>query len=67
MHGNPLALSEDLDSPAGQPHLHLAAGKAVGNAVEVMLDLDLVINADPSNAPFGEDKRVGRQCFSTGR
>src|SRR5438874_8332767 len=40
MSGNPLALQEDLDGSRGQPHLHLAAGKAVGHAVEMTFELD---------------------------
>jgi transposase InsO family protein len=34
MSGNPFALHKDLDGSRGQPHLHLAARKAVGHAVE---------------------------------
>ena len=32
VHGDPLALGEDLHGAAGEPHLDLAAGEAVGNA-----------------------------------
>jgi hypothetical protein len=45
--GDPLALEKDLDGARRQPHLDLTAGEAVGHAVEVRLDLDVVIDADP--------------------
>ena len=54
MRGDPLALEEDLDGTRRQPHLDLAASEAVGHAVEVSLDLDVVIDADPPQPPFGE-------------
>ena len=37
-----------------QPHLDLAASEAVRDAVEVRLDLDMVVDADPAQPPFGE-------------
>jgi hypothetical protein len=39
MSGDPLALQKDLDGARRQPHLDLAAGKAVGDAVEMALEL----------------------------
>ena len=35
---DPLALEKDLDGARRQPNLDLAAGEAVGDAVEVRLD-----------------------------
>src|SRR5205823_1173915 len=61
VHGNALALDEDLHGAAGEPHLDLAAREAVGNAVEMPLDIDMVIDADTAHAPFGEHIRLGRQ------
>jgi hypothetical protein len=61
MHGDPLALDEDLHGAAGEPHLDLAAREAIGNAVEVALDLDVVVDPDAAHAPFGEDVGLGRQ------
>ena len=55
MRGDPLAFQKDLDGARRQPDLDLATGEAVGNAVEVSLDLDVVIDADPP--PLG--KRIG--------
>src|SRR5580704_3142873 len=53
MSGDPLALQKDLDGSRGQPHLHLVAGKAVGHAVEMTFELDVVIDTNPADAPFG--------------
>jgi hypothetical protein len=61
VHGNPLAPGEDLHGPAGEPHLDLSAREAVGNAVEVALDIDVVVDTDTAHAPFGEDIRLDRQ------
>ena len=57
VHGDALALDEDLHGAAGESHLDLATGEAVGNAVEVALDLDVVVDPDPTHAPFGERER----------
>ena len=38
MRGDPLALDKDLDGARRQPDLDLAAGEAIGDAVEVSLD-----------------------------
>src|SRR6201997_3891107 len=54
MSGNPLALQEDLDGSRSQPHLHLAARKAVGHAVEMTFELDMVVDADSTDPPFGK-------------
>ena len=54
MRGNPLTFEKDLDGARRQPHLDLAAGEAVGHAVEVRLDLDVIIEADPAQPPFGK-------------
>ena len=47
MSSDPLALQKDLNDARCQPHLDLAPGKAVGDAVEMALELDMVIDADP--------------------
>ena len=54
MSSDPLTLQKDLNSARCQPHLDFAAGKAVGDAVEMALELDMVIDADPADAPFGK-------------
>src|SRR5246127_1682734 len=50
MSGNPLALQKDLNGSRRQPHLHLVAGKAVGDAVEMTFELDVVIDTHPAGA-----------------
>jgi hypothetical protein len=45
---DPLALDKDLNGSRGQPHLDLAAGKAIRDAVEMAFKLDMVVDADPS-------------------
>ena len=66
VHGDSLALDEDLYGAASEPHLDLAARETVGNAVEVALDIDVVVDADTAHAPFGEtldlSDIVGRMC-----
>ena len=61
VHGDPLAPGEDLDGAPGEAHLDLGAREAIGNAVEMALDIDVIIDADPAHAPFGEDIRLDRQ------
>ena len=46
MRGDPLALEKDLDDTRRQPDFDFAASEAVGHAVEVRLDLDVVIDAN---------------------
>src|SRR5205085_6941614 len=66
MSSNPLALQKDLNSARRQPNLDFAAGKAVGHAVEMALELDMVIDADPANAPFGKAIELRRQRVEVG-
>src|SRR5271154_1853674 len=66
MSGNPLALEKDLNSARRQPHLDLAAGKAVGDAVEMALELDMVVDADPADPPLGKAIRLRRQRLEFG-
>ena len=61
VHGDPLAPGEDLDGAPGEAHLDLGAREAIGNAVEMALDIDVIIDANPAHAPFGEDIRLDRQ------
>ena len=62
MRGDPLALEKDLDSARRQPHLDLTTGEAVRDAVEVGLDLDVVVDADPAQPPFGKSVGLARQA-----
>lgn len=61
MRGNALALVEDLNRACGKPHFDLGADKAMRNAAVVVSDLDMIVDADASDAPLGEDVRAGRQ------
>src|SRR5512147_1563945 len=61
MRGDPLALQKELDGARRQPHLDLAAGEAIGNAVKMALDLDMVIDPYSAQAPFGEGIGLARQ------
>src|SRR5215831_10497005 len=61
MSGDALALEKDLDGARRQPHLNLAAGKAIRDAVEMPLELDMVVDADPTETPLG--KAAARRAF----
>src|SRR5215210_1430714 len=63
MRRDPLALEKDLDGARRQPHLDLTAGEAVRDAVEMRLDLDVVIDADAPQAPFGKGIGLAWQCL----
>jgi hypothetical protein len=62
MSGDALALEKDLDGARGQPHLDFAAGKAIRDTVEMTLELDMVVDADPAQTPLGKGIGLGRQC-----
>src|ERR1700738_2181012 len=66
MSGNPLAPQEDLDGSRGPPHLHLTARKAVRHAVEMAFELDVVIDTNPADAPFGKAIGLPRQRVEVG-
>ena len=58
MSSDPLTLQKDLNSARCQPHLDFAAGKAVRNAVEMALGLDMVVDANPAEAPLEQSNRA---------
>jgi hypothetical protein len=60
MSGNPLALRK-ISTARGVSAPHLAARKAVGHAVEMTFELDVVIDANPADAPFGKAIGLRRQ------
>ena len=51
--GDALAAMEDLDGGCRQARPNLVAQQAVGNRVIVLLDLDVIVEADPALKPFG--------------
>lgn len=59
--GDPLAAGEDLDGAGGETDLHLGAREAVGDAVEVIVDVDVVVDANAAHAPFGKNVWLDRQ------
>jgi hypothetical protein len=61
MRGNALTSGKNLHGPTGEADLDLGAGEAVGHAVEVLLDLDVIIDADPADAPLRKHVRLDRQ------
>ena len=61
MRGDPLAFEENLDRPGGHPDIHLGTGEAIGNAAIAKTGVDVIIDADPTHAPFAEDIGLGRK------
>ena len=61
MRGDPFSLEEDLDRPRGQTRVDFGAGEAMRHAVVMGGDLDVIIDADATGAPFRELVRFGRQ------
>lgn len=55
MRGDALALEENLDSSAGQPHLHFQAREAIRNAVIVIADFDVIIDANAAQMPLSKN------------
>ena len=66
MRGDPLALGEDLDGPTGQSDLDGFACEAIGHAVIMAIDVDVIIDADPAGAPLGEHIGLDRQRLQRG-
>ena len=61
MRGDPFTLVENLDGAGGEAHLDFGANEAMRNAVVMRLDLDVIVDADPTNPPLGEHVRALRQ------
>jgi hypothetical protein len=59
MRRDPLTLKKDLDGLRRQPHLDFVAGEAVRDTIKVGLDLDVVIDTDTAQAPFGKAIGLG--------
>ena len=52
---------EHLDRAAGRPEIDLRADQAVRHRIEEALVLDVIVDADAGEAPFGELVVVARQ------
>ena len=57
--GHPAVFEQDFDGIFGEPHIQLFFGQLIGNAIEVVVDFDMVVDVDPGLDPFG--KFVGRK------
>src|SRR6202041_2341969 len=60
MNGDALALMENLDAAGGQPRLDLGAGEAVGDRIIVGVDVDVIVDPDPGQAPLAVFVRLVR-------
>jgi hypothetical protein len=68
VHGDALALVEDLDGAATEPHLDLGAHEAMRDAVVTLLHLDVVVvDADAAEAPFGRTSGLAGKDLSACR
>src|ERR1700730_13668352 len=61
MGGVPLTLVEFRDGAGGEAHLDFGANEAMRDAVVMRLDVDVIVDADPTNPPLGEHLRDLRQ------
>ena len=52
VYSDPLALVEDLDGVGTEAAIDLVARHGMGDAVEGVLDLDVVVDVDPGLAPL---------------
>src|SRR5271156_1951242 len=59
--GDALALVENLDAASAHPRLDLGAGEAVGDGIIVGVDVDVIVDADPADAPLAIFVRLIRQ------
>ena len=59
--GDPAVLVEDLHGLGRDPNVDLAAAQRVGDAVERVLDLDVIVDVDPRLAPLGVLVALGRE------
>jgi hypothetical protein len=54
MGGDAFAAVEQFDGAAGDPYVDLLADQRMRDRIEERLDLDMVVEPDPGDAPFGE-------------
>ena len=66
MSSDALTLGEDLHRPCRDPRFDFCAGEAMRHAVIVMIDIDVIIDADAAHAPFSKDVRLCRQRLESG-
>src|SRR6478736_4835451 len=65
--GDPLALEEDFDRPRGQSRVDLGAGEAMGDAIVMSGDLDVIVDTDVAQPPekpsLNDEHRLLDFCF----
>jgi hypothetical protein len=61
MRSNALAVVEDFDRACGDARPHFLTQQLVRDRVIVLVDLDVIIDADPALLPFGKDVWRNRQ------
>jgi len=60
MHRAALALAEQLDRVCGDARIELLADQPVRHRVVVPVDVDVIVETDPAQTPFGIFVRLGR-------
>ncbi len=63
MGGDTLTPGVNLHGAGREPNLDGFLREAVGHAVIVPVDIDMIIDTDPANAPLGKDIGLDRQGF----
>ena len=63
VHGDALALAEQLDRALGDPGVELLADQPVRHRVVMPVDVDVVVEPDPPRPPFGILVGLGRQLL----
>ena len=61
MHGDALALVEQLDGAGGDAGLDLLAQQPVRHRIVMTVDIDVVVEGHAADAPFGINERFRRQ------
>ena len=67
MHGDAVPLEEDFDGQLGQPGLDARVDQLIRHAVEVVVDLDVVIDVHATRLPGRQLVARARQRLSAGR
>jgi len=61
MGGNTFALAEHLDRTRRDAHIKLVFGEAIGNAVVMLLDFNMIVEPGAPNPPLGINVRLRGQ------
>jgi hypothetical protein len=60
-----LTAQKHLDRPSRKPRVDLSPGVAMGDAVEVLLHHDVIVDANPPIAPLRQNVGLQRQRFQS--